>query len=76
MLNRAHAPSNFTAYHYACATGKIDVAAQLVLAGADTRLVDANGRTGKQVAEIAGHEAVVARLREALKQLIDINEVG
>ena len=51
-----------TAFHYTCANNRPDCAEALVRAGCDTSLRDNNGRTGRDVAEEAGHTAVLERL--------------
>ena len=55
--------SGMTAFHIACDANQPECAEELARAGCDVGLKDANGKTGREVAEVEGHAAVVERLR-------------
>eukprot|EP01045_Picozoa_sp_COSAG04_P000282 COSAG04_NODE_6_length_47123_cov_87.347482_5_plen_1442_part_00 len=52
-----------TVFHIACTTNKPDCAEALVRAGSDTSLRCKQGMTGRDIAQAAGHSAVLERLR-------------
>jgi serine/threonine-protein phosphatase 6 regulatory ankyrin repeat subunit B len=55
--------SGWTAFHNACCNNHPECAEALARAGCDVRLKDSKGKTGLEVAEAQGHDAVVTRLR-------------
>eukprot|EP01046_Picozoa_sp_COSAG06_P042589 COSAG06_NODE_5448_length_3477_cov_10.886027_1_plen_891_part_01 len=59
-----------TAFHFACHYGQAECAAELARRGCDMTLRAKNGQTGKQIAELRKHTAVLERLRALVaKQL-------
>jgi ankyrin repeat protein len=52
-----------TAFHFACYNNEPDCVEALARAGCDVGLKNANGTTGRQLAEAEGHTGVVERLR-------------
>ena len=67
-IDAAHPHQVVTAFHAACLRNQPDCAAALVRSGCDTTIKDANGRTGKQVAEMHGHTAVLEKLRAVVAE--------
>jgi ankyrin repeat protein len=67
-----------TAFHAACANNQADCAEALVKAGCDVSPKDnIDGQTGREMAEVRGHAAVVARLRAVVgEQLRAAQAVG
>jgi ankyrin repeat protein len=71
-LDATHLESGGTAFHFACHTNQAECAAALVALGCDTAIRDkvrddkGGGVTGKQLAEEAGHVAVLDVLRAAV----------
>ena len=56
-----------TAFHCACAAGRTDAVEALVAAGCQKGLLDGSGKTGRDLADDAGHADVLALLA-ALKK--------
>jgi ankyrin repeat protein len=52
----------FTAFHLACYKADPDIVEALVRAGCDTSAIDADGKTGQQIAKLGKHAAVLERL--------------
>jgi ankyrin repeat protein len=57
-----------TAFHAACYNNEPECAEALAWAGCDGGLKDSNGSPGRQLAEQAGHTAVVERLRAVVTE--------
>eukprot|EP01045_Picozoa_sp_COSAG04_P030670 COSAG04_NODE_5408_length_1629_cov_1.305229_1_plen_345_part_01 len=61
-LNAVEPDYGWTALHFACWKGNTDCAEALVRAGCDTSLRTPHGMTGRDIAQQAGHTAVLERL--------------
>jgi ankyrin repeat protein len=65
-LDAARPKDGATAFHFACGNDQPECAAALVELGCDTVIEKKNGLTGKQIAEVYGHAAVLDVLRAAV----------
>jgi ankyrin repeat protein len=57
-----------TAFHMACLYNQVECAEELVRAGCDVGPKDNHGQTGRDIAELRGHAAVVTRLRAVVAE--------
>jgi hypothetical protein len=57
-----------TAFHSACFSNQPECAEALARAGCDVGRKDRHGETGRGIAEVVGHAAVVARLRVVVSE--------
>ena len=64
-IDAVHPANGSTAFHNTCYFNHPDSAEALALAGCDTTVRNLNGRTGREVAELRGSAAVLARLDAA-----------
>ena len=69
-IDATHPASNRTALHFACLYNKPDCVAALVRNGCDATTKDSQGNTGKQLAEMKGHTAVLDRLRAVVAEQV------
>jgi ankyrin repeat protein len=61
-VDAADPATGCTAFHMACYSNQAECAEALARVGCDVGLKTKEGRTGRQLAEIKGHDAVVAQL--------------
>jgi ankyrin repeat protein len=82
LLARGAAPdavdpaSGCTAFHFACFGNQPECAEVLARAGCDVGLKDGDGITGREVAEVEGHTAVVERLRAVVADQLRAAQVA
>ena len=59
-----------TAFHLACSSNQPDCAAALIEAGCNTAAKSLDGLSGRQLAELFGHTAVLERLRAMVAEQV------
>jgi hypothetical protein len=73
LVDAVRMGSGSTAFHHACGNNQCgnnqaDCAEALIRAGCDVGLKTKDGQTGRELAEVKGHAAVVARLRAVVAE--------